>query len=193
MDNPIYLLIFLGVVILGVAIVARITENKKNKEENDKLSENHLAMMNQLKKIGFEISKNYGYKHFEALVDVNNKMIAFCDKEKNFLKKYVFSELLGCEIIEDNSTIASGGVGRAIVGGLVAGGVGAVVGATTRGTKNVVFEVKLRITSRDINDPLYVIELINEQIERDSDEYKLAMNFAESIRATIESIIKQNN
>lgn len=191
MESAIGLVILVIVILAGIAVIAIKSQNKKDKQEKDRLSAISLNIKNQLDSIGFKTSKSYEYKSYEALVDTTNKKVVFTDKEKGIFRKFDFSELLNCEIIQDNNIIMSGGVGRALVGGFVAGGVGAIVGATTRDSKNVVFEMKLRITSRDINDPLYVIRLINEQVERDSDEYKLAINFAESIYATIESIIKQ--
>lgn len=66
---------------------------------------------------------------------------------------YKFSEIMDYELIENgNPIVKGGGVGKAVVGGLLFGGAGAIVGASTaqRASKTVVDTMKLKIT---INNP----------------------------------------
>ena len=86
-----------------------------------------------------------------------------------------------------------GGVGRAIVGGALAGGVGAIVGANTRKSKNITNSLQLRIITTDVSKSLYTINLIKKETKRDSIEYKQAINFANNVYATVMSIINDNN
>jgi len=66
------------------------------------------------------------------------------------MKIIKFSEILRCETIQDNSTIMSDGIGRAIAGGILGGGVGAVVGANTRKSKDIVSDLRIKKSQQTI-------------------------------------------
>lgn len=87
-----------------------------------------------------------------------------------------------------------GGVGRAIVGGALAGGAGAIVGANTRASKNMIYNLQIRIITSNINNSLYTINIINNStgVDVNSYEYKNGSLFANEVYATIISIINQN-
>lgn len=46
-------------------------------------------------------------------------------------KIYKYSDIVDYELLEDGESITKGGLGRAVVGGALFGGVGAVVGGVT--------------------------------------------------------------
>ena len=64
-----------------------------------------------------------------------------------------------------------GGVGRAIVGGALAGGAGAIVGANTRASKNMIYNLQIRIITSNINNSLYTINIINNSTGVDVNSY----------------------
>ena len=123
-------------------------------------------------------------------IDTHNKQIALCDYNKDELKIIPFQNLLECQIVEDNTTILEGGVGRAVVGGALAGGAGAIVGATTRKSKDVTKNLSIKIITSDLNDSLIVIPILETTTNRESDKYKKAWTIAQETHATISSIIK---
>lgn len=180
------------VIILGViAFMALGTENQT--------TENNISEIDKLlKDKNFETSKNIAVSLIESRkqfrIDKRNKKVAICDiypiNKVNILK---FTDIIDCEILEDNNTIMKGGVGRAIVGGALAGGVGAIVGANTRKSKNITNSLQLRIITTDVSKSLYTINLIKKETKRDSIEYKQAINFANNVYATVMSIINDNN
>ena len=180
------------VIILGViAFMALGTENQT--------TENNISEIDKLlKDKNFETSKNIAVSLIESRkqfrIDKRNKKVAICDiypiNKVNILK---FTDIIDCEILEDNNTIMKGGVGRAIVGGALAGGVGAIVGANTRKSQNITNSLQLRIITTDVSKSLYTINLIKKQTKRDSIEYKEAINFANNVYATVMSIINDNN
>ena len=96
-----------------------------------------------------------------------------------------FDEINGVEIMEDSSVI--GGIGRAIVGGVLAGGIGAIVGATT--AKNHMANFELVIYTKNIANPQIVLPLIKTKTKKDSLDYKSAYEFANKINASIKAII----
>ncbi len=62
-------------------------------------------------------------------IDENSEQIAVKEKQGSIIK-LPFSEIMGCEIIEDGKTTykKSNTFGRTIVGGIIAGGTGAIIG-----------------------------------------------------------------
>ena len=78
-------------------------------------------------------------KNFKKTTKVSD-LIFFDDEQKKFLipktlltkaRIYDYSEILSYEIQEDGETITKSGLGRAIVGGVLLGGVGAIVGSVS--------------------------------------------------------------
>lgn len=76
-------------------------------------------------------------------------------------------------------------------------GAGAIVGSTTRKSKNIVSNLSVRIVTNELDEPLYNLELITHQIDINNpmyaNLYKLAMQFANNVYATIQAIINDNN
>lgn len=72
-------------------------------------------------------------------IDDNNKTWIVPIK-KNYVERNVtvfnFDEIIDYELIEDGETISKGGLGGAVVGGALLGGVGAAVGGVTGKKKN---------------------------------------------------------
>ena len=126
-------------------------------------------------------------------VDLQNKQIALCEieplKRVDIIK---FADLVECEILEDSNTIMKGGIGRAVVGGVIAGGVGAVVGANTRKSKNVINNLQIRIVTKNISKSLYTIRLITTKTCKDSTIYRESIHFANNVYATVQAIISDN-
>ena len=95
------------------------------------------------------IDKNVAYKESQAerektfmpnnvighflLVDEDKGLWSFCNmKQKRTSDIFSFDEVKDYEVEEDGNTVISSGLGKAIAGGLLFGGVGAVVGATSK-------------------------------------------------------------
>lgn len=165
----------------------------------------HLHNLNELEENlsnkNFKTSKKIEYINMlsnlpsiQLNVDTEHKKIAFC---KIFpyqsLNIFDFKDIIECEIIEDSNTILKGGVGRAVVGGAIAGGVGAIVGANTRDSKNVINNLQIRIVTKDITNALYTIDLITTETKKENMLYKNSMKFANSIYATLQSIMNENS
>lgn len=95
-----------------------------------------------------------------------------------------YGELLSCEILENNSTVMKGGVGRAVVGGMIAGGAGAIVGANTRKSE-IMKELTIRIITSNSRKSSYVIKLQGENLSNE------AYNFINEVYAIITNLINQ--
>jgi hypothetical protein len=188
----------LGVLVIlafvGAIVYACSSDIRQNKT-NRSLAENGQKEISEtLSAIEFNTSKEIpiGVQAYAPVlkVDSSSKQIAICDYLKNKLTILSFSEILDCEVFEDSSTILSGGVGRAVVGGMIAGGTGAVVGAATRKSKDVTNSLRIQIITADIDDSLMVFDLITSETSRDSDFYKKSIHLAQEVHSTLISIIK---
>lgn len=166
-------------------------------EMDDQITKNNSNEVDKkLKDKDFKTSKIFSIHGNEQQfrVDLEHKQIAICSifpyQKIDIIN---FSDIIECQIIEDSNTVMKGGVGRAVVGGALAGGVGAIVGANTRASKNVINILQIRIIKKKISNSLYTIDLIKTEIEKNSMEYRNAMNFANNVYAILTSIITNND
>ena len=103
---------------------------------------------------------------------------------------YNFSDLNSFELMEDDSQVTSGGVGQALVGGLLFDGAGLIAGGITgkRKTKKVVESMFIKLHINDFNNPLIMIPLITEKTKINSKEYKEEFNLANQLIAMLDLI-----
>jgi hypothetical protein len=113
-------------------------------------------------------------------------------------RTFDFKDILESIIIEDGqdltTTSRSSQVGRALVGAVLAGGVGAIIGGAgaTQEHKTEVNSITLKIVVNDIKNPSFPIEFLTENTTtKGSDSYKFAMNNATRCHDTISVIIRQ--
>ncbi|WAW15416.1 DUF4428 domain-containing protein [Peptostreptococcus equinus] len=105
----------------------------------------------------FNTSQSYGLLAF----DFDNKVFrvstpVFRGFTKDTIHEYYkFSDILSYKVLEDGDEITSGGLGRATIGGIAFGGVGAVVGAVTskKKTKKEILSLDILINMKNTNLP----------------------------------------
>lgn len=107
---------------------------------------------------------------------------------------YDFDEIIEYELLEDGDSIIKGGMGRALVGGLLLGRTGAIVGGVTgeKKSKKIINSLKIKITVNDFKNPTVYINLINTKTKADSFVYKSIYDTAQQILSTFSLIQKQN-
>lgn len=134
---------------------------QKNKE-----NENELASFTPTKKIS----------NFVEFDDTQKKWVIlsglFGKRDKSTV--YNYSDIVDFELLEDGESISQGGLGRALVGGALFGGVGAIVGGVTGKRKNKATcnSLKIKVTLNDINNPVVYITFLNTQTKKDGFVYK---------------------
>lgn len=96
-------------------------------------------------------------KYFE--IDEANKMFRLPKDEPNSI--FIYNEIIDFELIEDGVTYSKGGLGCAITGGLLFGGVGAIVGANVGKKKEIkeITEFRIKIITQNIVFPQLFIDL----------------------------------
>jgi hypothetical protein len=105
---------------------------------------------------------------------------------------YSYSDIIDFEMLEDGESVASGGLGRALVGGVLFGSVGAIVGGITgkKETKTICKSLKIKITVMDMAAPaVYIILFENDAGIRKSDKaYKDIYILAHECLSTLQLI-----
>lgn len=108
---------------------------------------------------------------------------------------YQYDQIHDFEVLEDGESIAKGGLGRAVAGGVLLGGVGAIVGGVTGGkkTKGICTNLQIRIAlNEDVEENIY-IKLITSETKKKSFAYKGAISIANDIVAFLSKVEKYND
>lgn len=122
-------------------------------------------------------------------------LIVFEDEEKfkyeNGIYLYEFEQLTSYELVEitDVETRKSGTVGNALVGGIIAGGVGAIVGASASKTHSneIVKDMYISIVTNP-GASLHKIQLIKYATKKSSIDYEIALENAQKILGMLKHI-----
>lgn len=99
----------------------------------------------------------------------------------NHVELFTYDEILDYELYEDSGSVQKNGIGRAVVGGFLAGSVGAIVGATTGKSERVINEMYITLA---LNNPwikMLKIYLINGRTKTSSALYNEARKTAEKV------------
>lgn len=188
--------IFLGfivILIIGGRIVKNMTKDdtsKTHKANTDPLNNYQNNKFYDLKNGGiFETSIKIGnYFRYDK---TNQKIMLIYSRYKADKKKYAvynLSDILEFEYIEDGISQVKGGLGSALIGGALFGGVGAIVGGITgkKETKKIIKEMKIKFVIKgDIPTVDYLDIKNNSPIKRDSQQYKIYIKQLNEILAIL--------
>lgn len=116
------------------------------------------------------------------------------DKRDQSPDYFLFSELIDYELIEDGQAITKGGLGSAVVGGLLLGGTGAIVGGITGGkkTKQEIKEMYIKISLKNNYFPQRRIKLITYKVMKNDNDYKNAKQNADKIMSLLKLVDQKN-
>lgn len=161
------------------------------------IADTHLYSLNdflQFKNFVFERNNwifSPDYKDTYIEIDHQNEIIHF---SKQYGRYFKFDELESLEIVEDGETISKSGLGRAVAGGLLFGGAGAVVGSITgKKQKEMVNSLKiiLKINSKWIDKK--EILLLDTPTKKDGITYKLGMTNANNLKDMLEKCVSSTS
>lgn len=108
---------------------------------------------------------------------------------------YKFDDIVEYELLENGESLTKGGIGRAVAGGVLFGGVGAIVGGVTgkKKTKSVITDLKIKIIVNDTNKPNIYIELIKNPTKVGSVTYDKVYSAAQEILSMFAVITQDHN
>lgn len=147
--------------------------------------------LDKIKHIEFHISREV-YKCIA--IDEAKQLWYRVPKVGGVPRIYDFSDIIDFELIENGAITSSGGLGAAITGGLLFGGVGAIVGSNIGSKKhrNKLNELKIKIVLNNISDPEIYINLLQMPTDSNSMQAKAAYSKAREIISILSIIKKQN-
>lgn len=152
--------------------------------EDKKANDNELGLFQATKKVGAFIEFDDNRKKW-LIPD------SFLGKKIN-CKVYDYQDIVSFELLEDGESITKGGLGKAIAGGILLGGVGAVVGGVTakRKTKAVCNSLKIKITINNMNNPVVYVNFVIMPTKKDKVKYFYTL--AQDCLSTLQLICDQN-
>lgn len=198
-----WIVIFAIIIIFGFVVhttedVPKIKSQKleQAKREQEYITENNVSITTEYDYRSAYYANNVNYRKGVAvrfIVDSRHRYIHIFQKpagsECTAEIRLPFNQLIGCEIMNDSKV--TGGIGRAVVGGVLAGDVGAFVGAMTAPEK--IMSYKIVIYKNNPANPMVEIPMIEEKKSTKDTDYIEAVSFAENVNAVIRAIVYQNN
>lgn len=139
---------------------------------------------NEEKLLNFKPTSKLGLIH----IDEKNKQWSVHNRV------FDYSELVEYELLENGTSVTKGGIGKAVVGGVLLGGVGAIVGGSTgkKTTKTICENLKLKITLSNMKNPIEYINLISTATKTGDQIYKQKYNLAQECISALQIIASQN-
>ncbi|HCL3146628.1 SHOCT domain-containing protein [Pseudomonas nitroreducens] len=129
-------------------------------------------------------------------IDEGRQKLALMKKEPGVIKVITYKDLVSAEIFEDGNSVTrtsrAGQFGGAVVGGLVLGGVGAIIGGLSgkKVTESKCNRIELRLVINDTSEPTHDVVFLDQETERNF-VYKNAMDAARSWHAMCSVFIKR--
>lgn len=192
----------LPTIIVVLAMIFGDTEKLKvDQQEAKKRFDDKLKMTFEEEKV--EISQQYKTFNYSVIgLDENNHKVCFLESNSDMNLKdltyfgavtdniqysartFYYKDILESEVIIDGETVIktsrSSQVGGAILGGMLAGGAGAIIGGLSGKTssKEKVKKIQLKVIVNDTKNPLQIITLLSEptSIDRSSEKFIKANN-----------------
>jgi len=167
------------------AITKMTVDDIKNAILVQKENAVELENFNPTKKIG----------SFIEFDDINQKWLilsSFLGK-RNKSTVYNYSDIVDFELLEDGESVSSGGLGRAVVGGALFGGAGAIVGGVTgqKTSNSICTSLRIKITLNDINKPTVYVELLKTATKKNHPIYKKSYKQAQECLSVLQLICNQ--
>lgn len=183
-----WFLIIIAVIVI-IVLISRESEKTNNKEVDLKVKAAVLSAAPNFK-YRCDYADTANHIRISYLVSNDCKSISFVstrgDTAYPETRKILLSEIVDVQVDCDGEV--QGGVGRAVVGGLLAGGVGAIVGASTAKKQITYFDIIL--TCRSVSDPVLLFRLIKSPVSTSSEQYKQALDFSRKVSASIKALME---
>jgi len=110
---------------------------------------------------------------------------------------YPYSSIVAFELLEDGESKVSGGLGRALVGGALFGGVGAVVGGVTgtKTTRGICKNLRIKVTVNNMSNPVVYLTFGDDSfgVEKSSSKFKKSYSIAQECLSVLQLICDIQN
>lgn len=157
----------------------------KERLEYRKLNREKLQAFNETDGVGFDLKIDDNSKTWILPFNKNYK--------ENNVEVFNFSDIIDYELNEDGETITKGGLGTAVVGGALFGGVGAIVGGgLSKKNKAIVNRMYIRVSLSNKWVKNLSIYLINTETKKDGLHYRNVKSNADKMISLFDFMVKQN-
>jgi uncharacterized protein YecT (DUF1311 family) len=130
-------------------------------------------------------------------IDEQRKKICLINYPQKQFRVISYQDLLSSEIFEDGASISKtmrgSQIAGAIIGNIAFGGVGAIIGGLSgkRKTTGTVNRIDFRLTVNDIKQPIFDINFLNKETQKDKPIYQEALQKARHCHGLVEVLIKR--
>lgn len=189
------LIIIIAAIVIGV--VSGVSQDKKRRqrlEEEAEMLNLNTANRRSASSLGNRLTTQSAINHqcdltgMRFAISPDRKTAYLLYSQTKPTRAVPVKDITGCEIIKDGN--ASGHIGRAVAGGIIAGGAGAIVGASTG--SGVPERYSLVVYINDLQNPFVEYPLMDRSTAHSKFFYENVSKFAESVSATIRVIVSQN-
>ena len=145
-----------------VAIIAGILQGNANLKKEKERGEALRVKASQLESFNASTTIVGNKQLFQFLIDNSSRKVCYIDEHSNRI--IPFEDIISVELVENGTTIQSKStmrtIGGTFVGGVLAGGAGAIVGGLSGKSKQEmkVSEITVRMRIRDLNKPILEIK-----------------------------------
>lgn len=139
-------------IILAVGVIlyaSSIDKDRVQKMNGTTLNGFNTKIRKEIHQHSFLISEDY-----KKLAILNNGIAKIVAPQTLDIE-----QLKECQVIQDGSTIIKNAIGRAVVGGVIAGGAGAIVGTNSGKQIKQVERIELRFLTKNLNNPIVRIAI----------------------------------
>jgi hypothetical protein len=194
------LFILLSFIFLGILIASNVSHARYLSDVMERTLERSLIKNN------FVADYSYLSDDFLSGIAINEKENKIAIFKRNTVNNvfsptlFNFDDILEVGIKEDNTIVThtskSSAIGNAVAGGVLFGGIGAVVGGLSaeKFGHTKIYKATLSIVVNDLNNPIHEIHFLNSKmlVERDSEMYKDVYYEMNKWHKRISVILKRN-
>lgn len=105
---------------------------------------------------------------------------------------YSFESIINYNLIKDGDTISQGRLGRALIGGILAGGIGALIGASISDYESVVKSLLVNISIDNKYRTSICLPIIDQETKLDSLTYENKIDDLNNILASLDYMISKS-
>lgn len=182
-----FFIVLFGLIVLIIAMV--IHQNKSDKSAEVVAKNLDVLVKNQGGHVAKEISYIQYPVRYRVIVDDRNKELRiFSGTDFEREKTIAFSDVLGFEAFKNGTSSAS--IGKAIVGGVIAGGVGALIGAKA-GAKEKISSYTAYLYMKTLSDPSFELNFCLNGANTSDPRVQKADSFVADMTGVVRSIVLQ--
>ncbi|MBU5441729.1 SHOCT domain-containing protein [Paenibacillus sp. MSJ-34] len=195
---------------IGFGVYILFKDNQKREQEKENKVKKFNEKITTLWDIeGFDVTQRFISADFDTglVLDEQTNRLCIIYSQFNEIKILKYRDILAVEVIEDNESVnktsRSSQIGGALIGSVVAGGVGAIIGGLSGKSisSTKIKKLDLKIVVNDISQPVYILNFMNcisettgeelSGVSKDDPKYKDALKNVTHWHSLISVLIKR--